>query len=149
MSTVHGIYSHISPHLHLISGPCTFQSDITCFILTLSRMNTLIGYEVANRLRGFLTRKGNHMTHTRALISENTSLWATMRVGAVGVSDGIPLFITGQVMCSESIILAVVSLLQIIWIDYNREEASMHRKHSLFIYSGIICLFMVPSCVYW
>lgn len=112
-------------------------------------MNTLIGYEVANRLRGFLTRKGNHMTHTRALIGENTSLWATMRVGAVGVSDGIPLFITGQVMCNEAIILALVSLLQIMLIDYNTEGAFMQCKHTHFIYSGIMCLFKVPSCVYW
>lgn len=112
-------------------------------------MNTLIGYEVANRLRGFLTRKGNHMTHTRALVGENASLWATMRVGAVGVSDGIPLFITGQAMYNEAIIPALVSLLQIIWIDYNIEGASKQCKHTHFIYSGIICLFKVPLCVYW
>lgn len=48
--------------------------------------------------------------------------------GAVGVSDGIPLFITGQAMYNEAIILALVNLLQIIWIDYNIEGASMQLQ---------------------
>lgn len=73
--SLHDVHSHIGigpRRLDLISAYAHF-SLISHALIRLSRMNTLIRYEVAKQAERLLTRKGKpHDAHTRAFSEEKS-----------------------------------------------------------------------------